>query len=570
MAGFLLRKAHKATSMTHKIFSAFLLALFAVLYLLPLAERPLIIPDETRYAEVPREMVVTGDWIVPRINGLRYFEKPVMGYWLTALSLSLFGENNFAVRFAQALSTGLTALLIFFLCRRFYHRNDCRLPYLAVLVYLSSLAVAGIGTFAVLDPPLSLFLTATLIFFMLATESLPGSRGERTQLLLAGAMAGCAFLTKGFLAFAVPVVVAGPYLILQRRWWDIGRMLWLPVVGALAVSLPWAILIYLREPDFWHYFFWIEHVQRFFSESAQHRHPFWIFAAVLPAMFLPWTFMLPAAIIGLCKKSWVGVAEFRLLVFCLCWFLFPFVFFSIAKGKLITYILPCFPPLAILFAMGIDYLLGNEKIKNYLQQSIVAAGLVAGTALLALVGCYFFWPVDQVPVFSHLHEWLLLGGGFLTTGFFLLVAFRAGKLLHKILFIAVSFAFLFCIAQFTLPTLTVQQKAPGTLLARHAQGITPQTYVLASEQVAVAVCWYLKRQDVYLIERAGELQYGLDYHDNARKLLSPADAAELIRNYPGQVVLVADSKEYERWQSILPPPVSTDSSGSQGFFLLHY
>ncbi len=556
--------------MNNKIFSVFLITLFIILYLVPLAERPLIIPDETRYAEVPREMVATGDWIVPRINGGRYFEKPAMGYWLTALSLSLLGENNFAVRLPQALSTGLSALLIFFLCRRLSKRSDSMLPFLATLVYLSALGVMAIGTFAVLDPQLSLFLTATLSFFLLATEAPPGSTRERTWLLSAGVLAGCSFLTKGFLAFAITVIVAGPYLILQRRWRDTLRMLWLPIAGALAVSLPWAIHIHLREPDFWHYFFWTEHVQRFISDSAQHREPFWIYLAALPGMFLPWTLMLPGAVIGLWKKTWSDAAEFRLLLFCLCWFIFPFVFFSIAKGKLITYILPCFPPLAILFAMGIEYLLTNEKIKNYLQQSIAATGLLALLLLAALGGCYFFWPADQVRAFNKTQEWLLLGGGFVTIFLGQVAAFRAKKLLHKIVLFAVSFTFFCFVAQFTLPALTQQRKTPGALISRHAQSITPQTYVLSGEQVARAVCWYLKRQDIYMVERAGELQYGLDFGDNSRKLLSPADAATLITKHPGQVVLIADYEEYARWQSILPPPVSTDSSGSQGFLLLHY
>ncbi len=96
-----------------------IIGIFLFLYILPLGVRPIIIPDESRYAEIPREMIASGDWIVPRLNGLRYFEKPVMGYWLNALSIKLFGENAFAVRFPSASATGLSAFLIFLLIRRF-------------------------------------------------------------------------------------------------------------------------------------------------------------------------------------------------------------------------------------------------------------------------------------------------------------------------------------------------------------------------------------------------------------------------------------------------------------------
>lgn len=103
---------------TQKQAVVLLLLFFLVLYILPLGVRDLIVPDETRYAEIPREMIADGDWVAPHLNGLRYFEKPVLGYWVHAGSILLFGENNFAVRLPSALAVGLSALLIYMLiCR---------------------------------------------------------------------------------------------------------------------------------------------------------------------------------------------------------------------------------------------------------------------------------------------------------------------------------------------------------------------------------------------------------------------------------------------------------------------
>ena len=96
---------------THYIF--ILLIFFALVYLLPLGMRPLLVPDETRYAEIPREMVATGEWVVPHLNGLKYYEKPVMGYWLHGLAQQAFGESNFAVRLPNALATGMVAFLMY-------------------------------------------------------------------------------------------------------------------------------------------------------------------------------------------------------------------------------------------------------------------------------------------------------------------------------------------------------------------------------------------------------------------------------------------------------------------------
>ena len=100
-----------------KYASAGLIVLFLLLYILPLGVRPIVIPDEARYCEIPREMLVSGDWVVPRLNGLRYFEKPVLGYWVTAASMALFGQNPFAARLPSAAATGLSALLLFLLVR---------------------------------------------------------------------------------------------------------------------------------------------------------------------------------------------------------------------------------------------------------------------------------------------------------------------------------------------------------------------------------------------------------------------------------------------------------------------
>ena len=140
-----------------------IIGIFLLLYILPLGIRPIIIPDESRYAEIPREMIASGDWIVPRLNGLRYFEKPVMGYWLNALSIKLFGENAFAVRFPSAAATGLSAFMVFLLIRRFSGGTTAATQ--AALIFLTSFIVFGIGTFNILDSMLAMFVTASMTSF---------------------------------------------------------------------------------------------------------------------------------------------------------------------------------------------------------------------------------------------------------------------------------------------------------------------------------------------------------------------------------------------------------------------
>ena len=142
------------------------IGLFLLLYILPLGVRPIVIPDESRYAKVAREMLVSGDWVVPHLNGVRYFEKPVLDYWLNALSVMLFGENAFAIRFPSAVAVGVSALILFLLVKRFAGGYSAGL--LAAAVLLTCLEVFGVGTFSVLDSTFSMFATAAMVSFFFA------------------------------------------------------------------------------------------------------------------------------------------------------------------------------------------------------------------------------------------------------------------------------------------------------------------------------------------------------------------------------------------------------------------
>ncbi len=561
---------HRTSNVQHRMknISLLLIGIYILLYLIPLGARPLFIPDETRYAEVPREMIASGDWIVPRINGLRYFEKPVMGYWISALSIMTWGENNFAVRLPSALAAGLTVLLVMVVCRSSCSRQS-DVPWLSSLVLLTCLGVISIGTFAVLDGVLTLFLTATLVSFFLATEQKPGSRPERFYLVAAGIMAGCAFLTKGFLAFAVPVLTVAPYLIWQKRWRDCFRMLWLPLAGAILISLPWGVLIHQREQDFWKFFVINEHLRRFLADNAQHTEPFWYFLVALPCMFLPWIFVSPSIVSGLLpQKSKENQAQKRLLQFCLCWLIFPLIFFSASSGKLLTYILPCFPAIAILTALGLNQTLLTEKAKKQFQTGTALTLFVISSVMLSLLLLQLFGPVQFRP-FTRSWKWLMLVNGLIMAILLLIVSFRTDKRRQKIVFFALAPVPLMFLVHFTMPTLTLNVKAPGLLIERHRGVVDQATTIFSGEEVARAAPWYFKRDDIFLIERAGELDYGLGYDDAKQRLFTPKSAGKYIRDRQGRVILVAEDEEYDRWRKYLPRPTAIDTVGKFIFLSYH-
>ena len=493
------------------------------LYLLPLGIRPLLLPDEFRYAEVPREMLASGDWVVPRLDGFLYFEKPVLGYWWIAASEAVFGLDRFAVRLPSALSAAATALLVALLLARGAGRRGRDAAALGALVFLTSLLVMGVGTTAVLDGPLTLWLTATLAAFFLATEAPPGSWHERGWLLAAGVACGLAFLTKGFLAFAVPALTAAVYLPWQRRWRDLVRLPWLPALAAALVAAPWSLLVHRRAPDFWPFFFWHEHVERFFGHQAgQHPQPWWFFLVLTPALMLPWTFLAPAVVRGLRREREPGSRH--ALRFTAVWAAVTVLFFSASSGKLATYVLPAFPALAVLVALGLAPWLERREERALRRGAATGAVIVALLSIAAAV----YVATNQGPEMpAAVHSAVLLAA-FAFAAVALALAARRGAGRVALLLVAVSLLPLLVAAQAALPQRVLDSKAPGTFLARHRGEVTPETLILADQNTLRAACWIFRRSDVVVVGEPGELAFGSEHPSGAGRRLDLSQARARI------------------------------------------
>jgi len=540
--------------------------IFLILYIVPLAWRPIVIPDEARYAEIPREMIASGDWVVPHLNGLRYFEKPVMGYWLNALSILLFGENAFAIRLTSALATGMTAAIIFFLIRRFGRGPTAGI--LGAAIYLTSLLVLALGVLNILDSMLTLFLTAAMAsFFFACREIHPGKRFGFLSLF--GAFCGLAFLTKGFLAFAVPFITLVPFLIWEGRLKEFIRMTWIPLLGLLLVALPWCILIHLREGDFWRYFFWVEHVNRFRSPiGCQHPKAFWYFLPIVAGGAFPWLLLLPAAF----SENRTGVrCKDPLVRFAICWFLFPFLFFSVCGGKLVPYILPCFPPLVILVAAGlIGYFeKGKKHVFNICAWSLavlltaIAAALVLNQTTQSLdVSAY-----DSTETW----KWGIAAGALLIWGAGAFFSARQSYWKMKLsLFTLAPLPLLFS-AHAVLPNHVMEDRAPERLLLRNQDKVNAETLIVTGDHLVHAVCWFYKRDDVYLFENSGELKYGLDRDKSVPpRLLTVGDLRKIIEAHSKKegVILFLKTDHYVRDKDRIPEAEFKDMDN--GFVFLRF
>lgn len=507
-------------------------AFFIVVYLLPLGFRVMIRPDEFRYAEIPREMIDSGEWMRPRLDGVKYFEKPTLGYQLIAVSMKLFGENKFAVRLPSVLGTLLAAAMVWLLCRR--ETKERFWPSVATGIYLASALVLGVGTFAVLDAPLTGALTVSIGAVYLACRS---ERNLESILWLAaaGAAAAVAFMIKGFLAFALPVIVAVPFLIWNRQWKKLFAYPWLPLAVVLLIALPWAFLQHRAEPDFWRYFFVEEHLKRFTSGTYDRKpQPFWYFIPVLLGGVMPVGLLWIAGARG-CTKEWLKRPFVR---FMLCWAVFPFLFFSAAKCKLGTYILPCFPPLALLLASALRNArkCSGKKFRTVCRRIYAASGSVLMTAAVAggvALAVLPFLPKKLAakagaPLTAWINPWSILTlVALLAAGAALYRCRRAKDATGLGLFIA-GLAPAICFGMLAIPTTGLGERTPEAGL-RECFSHYPdhEKYIIAVERTCIAsTCWTLKRNDIIVAgDKLGELKIGIENYpaEYATKHVSEKD-----------------------------------------------
>jgi len=548
------------------LMAAGLLVFYLILYIVPLGQRPLTYPDEVRYAEIPREMLLSGNWVVPHLDGLRYFEKPPLGYWANAIAISLFGENEFAIRLPSAIASGLTTLLLFFFTLR--ATANIRVALFAALIHMTILTVYIVSTLNAPDDLLTLFLTAGIIIFYFAADANRQRTATQSLYWLSGCFFGLAFLSKGFLAFAIPILILVPWMLWNGQWRLPASRAWPVIAAALLVILPWSIFIAQREGDFWHYFFWVEHVRRFTSNDAQHKEPFYFFLMYLPVLLFPWFSLLPAAVSGLSVKFNKTDAEYNQPLLsstrlAWLWFLLPFLFFSLSKGKLFTYILPCLPAIAFLIAIGLYHYLEKHR-------KLFHAGILFNTFIFfcLLVGLFFRQSLETSSRIYAANEngHLAILVITLITGIIAgLIAFYNNRPGIKLIANTALISPLLFAIDFIIPEQSLELKAPGIFLEQYKDQITDDTLIISDGNVIRAVTWYFKRDDVYLISE-GELDYGLQYPDSTYKLIDQEHFSELMSDSANRpIIMVCNPNCDERYSKLLP---ATAIQKSWGDFVL--
>lgn len=367
-------------------------------------------PDEGRYAEIPREMVASGNWLTPRLDGFKYFEKPPLQYWATAAAYETFGTHNWTARLWSYL-TGFAGILLVWLAGRVLFGGPAGIY--AALVLAGCLFYSAVGRINNLDTSLTFFMTATLVGFLFALRDAATARERRWWMLFAWAAAALAMLTKGLEGIVLPGGAFIFYSLWQRDWRLWRRLRWgegLTLFGL--ITLPWFALMAKKNPKFLWFFFVHEHFERYLTKIHHHFQPWWYFLPILALGALPWIVeAIRELLLGWRRSEAAG--RFDSARFIWVWVITILAFFSFSDSKLIPYILPIFPALTLLIGRRLAI------SPRGLRWDLLVSGLFSVAGLVfALGGGFQRLGHHKVPaaLFAAAAPWFTAGLGLLLLG----------------------------------------------------------------------------------------------------------------------------------------------------------
>ena len=531
-----------------KRFALVLAALVLFVYFFGLGSYALIDPDEGRYAEIAREMLESGDYVTPRLNYVKYFEKPVLHYWMTAISFGVLGQNEFAARLAPVLCALGGIGLTFMLGRQMW---GFRSAVYAAAILSTSLLWFAIARLNILDMTVSFFITLSVAGFWMGTRN--ASPGDRRYLFLFYVGMALATLSKGLIGIVLPGGIAFWYILLTRRWKLIARSLYCPGIAVFfLLAVPWFWAVCRVNDDFFHFFFVQEHLLRYMTQIHDRYEPFWYFVPVLIGGLMPWAGLLPdmfrmiffadpqgrlsekAGITGCAKSFFLGI-----------WFAVPFVFFSLSSSKLVPYIVPCLPPLALLGGRALT-LIADGNGKHGKCFAVLNGILLLLTALVGVVyslmdnklGSAVLLPYTLPAVFS------LLALAFACGWFY----FRGAYKMMVDACCVLAFVNVVTFSQgFALKAGLDSYKAAAAQIREHTG--TDDVVVVGYRDPVQGLGFYLKRR-IVLAEYFGELRFGALQEKDPRWFID-GERLKSLWDGPTRVFLVLDGRRIKDLEQLL-------------------
>ena len=450
------------------------LAVVVIAIAIHLGGFPLLDADEGRNAEVAREMAATNDYVMPRLDGLPYLDKPIVYFAAEAAFMEILGPTELAARLPAYLFTLATAAVLFWFARRVWGGET---PYVAAIVFLSMPLTIAFARTVIFDSALTFFVVVALIAFYMAIEE-----SNKRWSILAWAAMGFAMITKGPVTFVLVLFVAVPYAFYRKRV----RVLF-PILGIVvffAVIAPWLYGVTRVVPEFLHYVLVTETAERMATTALKRTGPPWYFLPYLIGGALPWS------IVAL--SSWKRVKQRELLYLAL-WLLIPFIFFSLNQSKRPQYILPLLPALALIVA----------RIWGEARTRVTAIVLLATSGVLLLIAPLVLPRIKMQPEIANFADEvaIALGVAFALGGIVALFAKR-----RELTLVALSLPMI-AIPLLAQPLIlgVAERRSTKAFVEALRPHLSPRTPVIGVEAFTGSLAFYLQRPIVVVSEDASEL-----------------------------------------------------------------
>lgn len=518
----------------------FIFAIF-YLYLAHLGAYHLMDPDEGRYNQIPREMILSGDFITPHLNGVEYFEKPAFQYWFTAIMMKIFGFSEFTGRILPALSGIGCVALAGFLGTMMHSRKVGLLASAILATSCLNLVVASIN---ILDMALTLFMTSCMVFFY-AFE-----RTEKKKWLIAFYIAmGFGVLTKGLVAIILPFGILFWYVIFTKRPRLFLKLFYLPgILAFLIVTVPWFYLVCQANHDFFYFFFIREHFLRFTTKMHDRFQPWWFFMPFVIIGMLPWTGFLVSLFSkrGVIRQTTSERNRFD-IIYLLLWFFIIFIFYSISDSKLVPYIMPCWMPLAILIAASIKRF---EVTNSWLSHSFFINSFLSLAFVFALVG--YVLSSNYLTIDEFIAE-----GGLLTASLFIgtiasIFVWLKTKRFRCTVSVLCIMGFFFGLGLHDVQE-QVHNNQSAYYVSQKINELQPQDALIVNYGDFYHGVPYYTNQRVALADFKGELEFGSTHPSGAGWFFNGNELNNLW-NSPKRIIIVVKDRYKDKCLNVLTSP----------------
>ena len=509
-----------------------LVLLGSVLLFFNLGQRALWEPDEGRYAEIAREMTESGDWLTPRLNYIKHFDKPPITYWLIALSFKIFGLHEYAAHLPLLIIGLLGILAAFFLGKEMFNQ---RVGFFAACILASSLGYPGLAHVLSTDIVFSFFCLLSYLFFV------------RKQLIPFSVSLALGFMTKGPVIFVIVLLPIYAFSFYSKQTKKLRQIPWVKGIFLfILIGLSW----YLYQAQQNQGLFYVDFLQKTISRIYRHRRqPFYFFLPVLIGLFFPWIFFLIASLKGRLKfkKSAVNEEGEKLLLLFF-WFALPFLFFSLIGKKLVPYILPLLPPLAVIVALF--WVEGLENSRLFTQRAFTLSCRLLSATLAILSAAFIAFLCLGYPQRLNLPlaapNIALMSLICLSAAVVILILLRQKR--HLALFCAVALSsslFLLCAVNL-LPKIENEiNKSVKQLALKIKQDLQPEDKVVNYRCFLNSLPFYLKRRTI-VVERQRNLTYEDDPgHWKDYLLKDKSDLYRLLSSRAFKVYCITYTWEYK-------------------------